>query len=103
VRFEPFVDREQLPELVRRADILVIPSRWPDPCPLTVGEGMAAGLPIVAARSGGIPELLGDAGALFDPGRPEELADAIGRLSASPELRQSYATAARDRAVRHDW
>ncbi|GAB3392726.1 hypothetical protein GCM10027568_20580 [Humibacter soli] len=103
VRFEPFVDREHLPELVRRADILVIPSRWPDPCPLTVGEGMAAGLPIVAARSGGIPELLGDAGVLFDSARPEELADAIGRLVASPELRASYATAARARAVERDW
>ncbi|MGN6127984.1 MAG: glycosyltransferase family 4 protein, partial [Humibacter sp.] len=47
VRFEPFVDREHLPELVRRADIMVNPSRWPDPSPLTVGEGMAAGLTII--------------------------------------------------------
>lgn len=103
VRFEPFVERSRLPALVQRADILVIPSRWPDPCPLTVGEGMAAGLPIVAARSGGIPELLGDAGVLFDPARPEELADAIAVLASDPGLRDRYGTAARARAVERDW
>jgi glycosyltransferase involved in cell wall biosynthesis len=103
VRFEPFVDREHLPALVQRADILVIPSRWPDPCPLTVGEGMAAGLPIIAARSGGIPELLGDAGLLFDPERPEELANALSRLAESAKERERYAVAARSRALDHDW
>ena len=64
---------------------------------------MAAGLPIVAARSGGIPELLGDAGVLFDPARPEELADAIAVLASDPGLRDRYGTAARARAVERDW
>jgi glycosyltransferase involved in cell wall biosynthesis len=103
VSFEPFVDRALLPGLVQRADVLVIPSRWPDPCPLTVGEGMAAGLPIVAARSGGIPELLGDAGILFDPEHPAELADALARLAEDPALRADLAGAALARARERDW
>ncbi|MGA0567130.1 glycosyltransferase family 4 protein [Rathayibacter sp. KR2-224] len=103
VRFEPFVDRQQLPALLRRADILVIPSRWPDPCPLTVGEGMATGLPIIAAESGGIPELLGDAGVLFHHERPEDLAEAIGRLASDSSLRSQYAASARARATERDW
>ncbi len=103
VLFEPFVDREHLPALLRRADVLVVPSRWPDPCPLTVGEGMATGVPVVAARSGGIPELLGDAGVLFDPARPAELAEALARLAEDPELRGRLGAAARARAVERDW
>jgi len=103
VRFEPFVDRQNLPPLLRRADVLVVPSRWPDPCPLTVGEGMAAGLPIVASRRGGIPELLGDAGVLFDPDRPAELASALRSLVDEPHRRAALAQSALSRARARDW
>ena len=103
VLFEPFVDRQNLPPLLRRADVLVIPSRWPDPCPLTVGEGMAAGLPIVASRRGGIPELLGDAGVLFDPDKPAELTSALRLLADDPRMRSELAQAARSRARARDW
>lgn len=103
VTFEAFVDRERLPGLIRRADILVVPSRWPDPGTLTVGEGMASGLPVIAARSGGIPELLGDAGILFDPAQPSELAAAVAQLAADPRLRSDYAAASLARARSRDW
>lgn len=103
VRFVPFVDRATLPTLLQQADILVLPSRWPDPCPLTVGEGLAAGTPIVAARMGGIPELIGDAGILFNPERPVELARAIEKLTADESFRLAMAQASRERALAHDW
>ncbi|WP_028707953.1 glycosyltransferase family 4 protein [Propionicicella superfundia] len=103
VTFQPFVPRPDLPAVLQRADILVLPSRWPDPCPLTVGESMATGLPIVAARMGGIPESLGDAGILFDPEQPAELAAAIERLAADEEHRHALGAAARARALAHDW
>jgi glycosyltransferase involved in cell wall biosynthesis len=103
VRFEPFVDRLKLPELLRRADVLVVPSRWEDPSPLTIGEGMASGVPVVAARRGGIPELLGDAGVLFDPDRPEELASVLTRLIDDAGLRTRRAAAGLSRARAHDW
>ncbi len=103
VRFQPFVDREHLPRLLQEADILTVPSRWPDPCPLTVGEGMATGLPVVAARIGGIPELLGDAGMLFEPGDAAGLAAAIGRLADDAGLRAERGAAALTRARERDW
>jgi glycosyltransferase involved in cell wall biosynthesis len=103
VRFEAFVDRERLPDLVRRADVLVVPSRWPDPGTLTVGEGMATGIPVVASRRGGIPELVGDAGVLFDPDRPAELASTIVRLVDDPVFRADRAAASLAWARSHDW
>ncbi len=103
VHFEPFVGRTQLPALIRRADILVVPSRWPDPGTLTVGEGMATGVPVVAARSGGIPEVAGDAGLLFDPARPEDLAEILVRLADRADVRRERAEASLAWARSHDW
>ncbi|WP_345752458.1 glycosyltransferase family 4 protein [Microbacterium rhizophilus] len=103
VRFEPFVARAELPALLRTADVLVLPSRWPEPWALTVGEGLATGLPVIAARRGGIPEALGDAGILFDPDRPAELADAIAALVEDPARRRALGGQARRSALARDW
>lgn len=103
VRFTPFVDRDRLPQLLREQDVLVVPSRWPEPCSLTTGEGMASGLAVIAARSGGIPEVLGDAGILVTPGDVTELATAISTLADDPALRRRLAVAGRARAEAHDW
>ncbi|GAA3664714.1 hypothetical protein GCM10022202_28480 [Microbacterium marinilacus] len=103
VRFEPSVERAELPALLRTADVLVAPSRWPEPWALTVGEGLATGLPVIAARRGGIPEALGDAGMLFDPDRPEQLAEAIATLVDDPARRRTLGEAARRHALARDW
>lgn len=103
VQFQPFVDRLRLPKLLRRADILTVPSRWLEPCGLTVGEGMATGLPVVAARIGGIPEVLGDAGILFEPGDAAGLAAAIEKLADDAGLRAERGGAALARARERDW
>jgi glycosyltransferase involved in cell wall biosynthesis len=103
VRFEGFLPRTQLPERLRAADVFVVPSRWPDPAPLTVGEALATGLPVVASRIGGIPELLGDAGVLVTPGEPTELAAALRELLADAGRRARLAESARARAMDHDW
>jgi glycosyltransferase involved in cell wall biosynthesis len=65
-------------------------------------EAMAAGLPIVATRVGGIPEALqnGAAGLLVDPGRPDAIALAIERLAGDGELRARLSAAARRTAER---
>ncbi|GAA2032843.1 hypothetical protein GCM10009819_16120 [Agromyces tropicus] len=103
VRFEPFVDREALPALLRDLDVFVVPSRWPDPCPLTAGEGMASGVPVVASRIGGLPEVVGDAGLLVPPDDPDALAAALARLADDPEERLRRAVASRAHALAHDW
>jgi glycosyltransferase involved in cell wall biosynthesis len=103
VRFEPFVDRAELPELLRAADILVIPSRWPDPCPLTVGEGLAAGLPIIASRIGGIPEIVAPSTRLVTADDPAALAAELDSLAGDRPLRDTLARDARAWAETHDW
>ncbi len=103
VRFEPFVDRPALPELLRSFDVFVVPSRWADPCPLTAGEGMATGLPVVASRVGGLPDVVGDAGILVPPDDPEALAGALATLADDPAERARRAAASRQHALDHDW
>ena len=102
VTFTPFVDRAALPALLRTADVLVVSSRWAEPSGLTVAEGLAAGLPVIASRAGGIPEVLGDAGILVPPDDPAALAAALARVVSDPALRARLGTAARARAEAGD-
>lgn len=69
--------REQVAELMRAADLFVLPSFYEN-LPVVLIEAQASGLPAVASAVGGVPELLdGDAGALVEPGDPAQLAGAI--------------------------
>jgi colanic acid/amylovoran biosynthesis glycosyltransferase len=68
--------------------------------PVSLMEGMAAGLPPVATDSGATRELItAGAGLLVPPGDRRALADALSRLSASPELRAHVAAGARARVA----
>ena len=72
---------DRLAERMTEAHALVIPSVWEDPLPLLCFEGALAGVPIVASRIGGIPELFedGEHALLFPPGDADALADALTR------------------------
>jgi glycosyltransferase involved in cell wall biosynthesis len=75
----------EIGEWLGRFDCLVIPSR-DEPFGLVALEGMAAGVPIVAAKSGALPEVL-DRAALFYPlGDVDSLVQQIDRIRAEPEL-----------------
>ena len=66
-------------------------------------EAMFAGLPVVATRVGGIPEIVvdGETGWLVPPLAPDALADAIARLAADPDRRARMGAAGRERASLH--
>lgn len=92
------------PALYRRADLL-LHTKYNDPCPSVVVEALACGLPVVYSASGGVPELVGDAGEgvpaeeSFDrdhPPAPAALADAVERVVGA---RARLADRARARAV----
>jgi glycosyltransferase involved in cell wall biosynthesis len=98
-----FVSRLALPRLLARADVHVVPSRWEDPCPLTVLEGMATGQATVGASCGGVPELIGSEGFLFERDDVEGLEVRLRVLLENPELRSSYGARARERALQRPW
>jgi glycosyltransferase involved in cell wall biosynthesis len=81
------------------ADVFVLPSRR-EGLPLALLEAMAAGLPVVATRVGGVPTALDDGrcGALVPPDDPGALADAVLALLRDPALRARLASAAAARA-----
>jgi phosphatidylinositol alpha 1,6-mannosyltransferase len=71
----------------------------------TIQEASASGLPVVAPASGGPVDLVDDGatGYLISPGEPGELAAAVGRLAASPALRERFGEAARRRVLSRTW
>jgi spore coat protein SA len=80
---------EELASLLRQADIFCCPSIWNDPFPLAPLEAMASGLPVVASRTGGIPEALAyGGGSMVPPADPNALADALQSLIQNASFRE---------------
>jgi glycosyltransferase involved in cell wall biosynthesis len=89
-------ERHDVEERLADADLFVLASRT-EALPNSVMEAMAAGLPVVACRIGGIPELVDDGatGLLVPPDDSDALAGAIARLVADPAFASALGTAAR--------
>lgn len=98
-----FISRYDLPDYLRRAHINVVPSRWDEPFGLVTPEGMATGLATVASRTGGTPEIVADAGLLFERDDADGLAAHLERLISDDALRLDYARRARARAEHFTW
>jgi glycosyltransferase involved in cell wall biosynthesis len=78
-------------------DLFVLPS-FAEGTPNSVIEAMAAGLPVVATRVGGLPDLVTDqTGILVDPGDAKALARALAQLANDRALRERMGHAARRR------
>ncbi len=79
------------------ADLALLPSRW-EARALVAQEALLAGVPLVATRVGGVPELVGDAAVLVDPDDAEGAARAVRDLADDPAARRRLAEAGRRRA-----
>ena len=92
--------QHDMPAVMGELDLLVSASHS-EAMPLALMEAMASGLPVVATRVGGIPDLIqqGVTGWLVHPGDYEGLATRVVELVTHPALRQSAGAAARRRAV----
>jgi len=88
--------------LLERCRFLVLPSRI-ESFGLVILEAMAHGKPVVATRVGGVPEVVGDAGILVDPGDPVQLRDAMNTLLSDGGLRHRLAREAWKRAGIFSW
>lgn len=83
--------RKDMSAVMESLDILVHASRTPDPLPGVVMEAMAAGLPVVGADAGGVPEEMADkkTGLLYEPGNSYQMAEKMTYLLDHP--RQAHA------------
>lgn len=90
--------RGDVPALLAAAAVFVLPSRW-EGQPFVLQEALAAGVPVVATRVGGTPQVTGeDAALLVPPGDPARLAAAVRAVLTDPALAARLRKAAADRA-----
>lgn len=93
VRFVTGVSDGELAELVASTEIAVVPSLY-EGFSLPAVEHMASGTPLIASRTGALPEVTGDAAVLVQPGDAEELVATLRRLQDSPRERERLSAAA---------
>lgn len=94
-------DPERL-ELLNRCRALVLVSLW-EGFGLPALEGLACGAPVIAARAGALPEVVGDAGLLVDPRKPGEIAAALQAVERDAGLAERLAEAGPARAAQFRW
>ncbi|WP_038366458.1 glycosyltransferase family 4 protein [Bosea sp. UNC402CLCol] len=103
VGFAGHLDQPALQRLISEALALVLPSEWYENAPVSLLEAYALGRPVIAARIGGIPELVaeGETGLLVEAGNAAALAEALSALADfSPAKRAGMGAAGRDRVLR---
>jgi glycosyltransferase involved in cell wall biosynthesis len=95
--------RSDAAELLEGADVCVVPSVWQEAFGLAALEPMAHGVPVIASRVGGIPEVVlhEETGLLVPPGDETALASALERLLADPAERKRLGENGRKRAAAH--
>ncbi|MEO3792701.1 glycosyltransferase family 4 protein [Nonomuraea sp. B10E15] len=103
VRFVHGISDDELGELIATSEISVVPSLY-EGFSLPAVEHMACGTPLVASRTGALPEVVGDAAVQVPPGDAEELAAVLRRLHDSPDERERVGRAGYDRVMeRYTW
>jgi glycosyltransferase involved in cell wall biosynthesis len=83
VTFTGRLDAPALADARARAAVTLVPSRWEEPCPYSVLDSLADGVPVLASDRGGLPELVGRTVS------PDGWGAALAELWADPELRRS--------------
>jgi glycogen(starch) synthase len=91
-----FLGDDALRNLVQRAGCVVLPSLY-EPFGLVALEALAAGAPLIVARTGGLAELIDgtDAGLTFEPGNPDDLAHCVELVLQDKTLAHQLTTNAR--------
>jgi glycosyltransferase involved in cell wall biosynthesis len=104
VVFTGFLAGDELAAAFASADVFLMPSRT-ETLGFVVLEAMAAGCPVIAARAGGIPDLVQheETGILYDPDREEDAIAAVRELTLHEGKRRFLATMGRKFALESSW
>ena len=97
-----FLPHSKLPELLKEMDLFVFASSCEN-MPVTLIEGMTAGLPIACSNRGPMPEVLVDAGIYFDPEDANAIAEAIEQIILSSALRLRITERAKGLSQQYNW
>lgn len=107
VNFSGPADQADLPARYRSFDAVVVPSLptpgWEEQFCRVALEAMACGTPVIASRSGALPEVVGTAGILVEPGDPTALRAALDELATNPPLWKDLREAGLTRACCCSW
>ena len=98
----PWVSDAERLDLLNRCRALLLVSLW-EGFGLPALEAMACGAPVIAARAGALPEVVGDAALLVDPRNPAAIAAAMARLAGEPGLAAALGLAGERRASTFRW
>jgi glycosyltransferase involved in cell wall biosynthesis len=94
IEWIPPLSENRVPDALRRMDVLVLPSRrvegWMEQLGRVLIEAMAVGVPVIGSSSGAIPEVIGDAGLVFQENSVADLVEKIHYLQARPEERERF-------------
>ncbi|MCK4579701.1 MAG: glycosyltransferase family 4 protein, partial [Dehalococcoidia bacterium] len=104
VTFVGWVSNEKVPKYMAASDVFVLPS-LSEGFALVILEAMASGLPIVATRVGGLPDIVKERrnGFLVEPRSPMEIAEKILLLSADGELRRRFSRNNKRKVKAYSW
>jgi glycosyltransferase involved in cell wall biosynthesis len=102
--FAGFVSDADLVAAIKSSDVVAVPSRF-EPFGIIALEAMAAGVPVVVSRVGGLAEIVENAvdGLEVEPNSPASLADATVRLLSDQELARSLAARAKEKVKSYNW
>ena len=102
-RFLDFVSPEELKALYRLATFVIIPSLFEGGGSFAAFEALSEGVPLACSEVTTLTEVVGDAALLFDPSSGVSIANAMGRLLADSQLRDSLREAGTKRNARYSW
>ena len=97
-----FVEDVDKPVVYNLASVFVYPSFY-EGFGFPPLEAMACGVPVITSHSSSLPEIVGDAGILIDPYRPQEIFDAFEAILKDKELYETLRARGLERCVRYSW